>query len=591
MTAAVTSALWNRDGVGIFPMYPGPPMTDHPWLKSYDPGVPHRIGRYPDRTLLDYVEDAVRERPEAPALLIKGRAVSWRALQEQSDAFACALAAMGVRRGDRVACVLPNCPQYFVGELAAWKLGALWVPLNPIYTAEELVGPLRTTGATVVLTLSAFYERVKAAQPRTALQHVIVTNIKEWFPLGLRLLFTVAAERKLGHRVHPREGDPALPALLARHRGRRPTAVRAGPDDDALLLMSGGTTGTPKAVRVHHGALIRTGLQARAVLNGVLPEWEGAYCLPLPLFHSYGACGVQTACFIGHNPIALVPNPRDLDDLLRTIERTRPAVFCGVPTLYNALLNHKRVLAGQVDFRSMKVCFSGAAPLMAETVRRFEQATGARISEGYALTESCLAATITPLQGAYKEGSVGVPAPDCEVRIVDADDPTRALAAGEVGEILLTGPQIMRGYWGAPELTEEILHTHADGRTWLHTADLGYLDDDGYLFIVDRKKDLIKMGGMQVWPREIEECLSSHPAVAEAGVRGFPDPQRGEVAVAFVVRRVGQPVTANDLRAWCKERLAPFKVPARVVFKEELPKSMVGKVLRRLLTEEGATAA
>lgn len=566
-------------------------MTDHPWFRSYDPGVPRTIGTYPDRTLLDYVEDGVRERPTAPALLFKGRTVTWRELHEASDAFACALAALGVRRGDRVAGVLPNCPQFFVAELACWKLGAIWVPLNPIYTADELVGPLQTTGAATMVTLSAFYERVKVAQPRTALRHVVVTNIKEWFPPLLRALFTLAVERKAGHRATPRDGDTWMPALLERHRGQRPAALRPGADDDALLLMSGGTTGTPKAVRVHHGALIRTGLQARAVLTGILPEWEGSYCLPLPLFHSYGACGVQTACFIGHNPIVLIPNPRDVDDLVRTIGRTKPAVFCGVPTLYNALLNHRKVQAGKVDFGSIKVCFSGAAPLMAETVRRFEATTGARISEGYALTESCLAATITPFHGVYKEGSVGVPAPDCEVRIVDADDPARELAAGEVGEILLTGPQIMRGYWGAPDLTEEILQTHADGRRWLHTADLGYLDADGYLFIVDRKKDLIKMGGMQVWPREIEECISAHPAVAECGVRGFPDPQRGEVAVAFVVRRVGQTITAPELRAWCKERLAPFKVPARVVFRTELPKSMVGKVLRRFLTEDGATVA
>ena len=380
-------------------------------------------------------------------------------------------------------------------------------------------------------------------------------------------------------------------ALLKAHVGTKPPTHRLSPDDDALFLMSGGTTGTPKAVRVHHGGLIRTGMQVRAWLGGVLPEWEGAYCLPLPMFHSYGACGVQSVCFIGHNPIALVPNPRDLNALVKTIERTRPAVFCAVPTLYNALLNHKRVASGKVDFRSMKACVSGAAPMMAETHKRFTEVTGARVIEGYALTESLLAATIWPLEGPTKVGSVGVPLPDCRVRIVDADDPTKELPAGEVGEVLLTGPQIMRGYFNAPEGTDPMLATHADGSRWLHTADLGYVDADGWLFIVDRKKDLIKMNGMQVWPREIEEVLSSHPAVAEPGVRGFPDAARGEVAVAFVVRRVGQAVTATDLRAWCKERLAPFKVPARVVFKEELPKSMVGKVLRRFLTEEGATVA
>ncbi len=566
-------------------------MDDYPWLRHYDPGVPATIGKYPDGTLLDAVEAGIRARPDAPALLFKGRAVSWRELGEASDAFASALAALGVQRGDRIACLLPNCPQFFIGELGAWKLGAIWQPLNPIYTEEELVGPLNAAGATILLALTPFYERIKAVQSRTQLQRVVLTNIKEWFPPLLRVLFTVAREKKDGHRVAARDGDVTMPSLLAQYAGRRPAAARPGPDDDALLLMSGGTTGTPKAVRVHHGGLVQTGTQVRAWLSAALPEWEGVYCLPLPLFHSYGACGVQPACFLGHNPIALVPNPRDLDDLVQAIERTRPAVFAGVPSLYAALLNHKRVRSGKVDFRSMKVCASGAAPLMAETIKRFEDATGARLIEAYALTESLLAATITPIGGTRRIGSVGIPLPDCAVQIVDADDPAKTLPSGEVGEILLTGPQITRGYWDNPDETAEMVRTHADGTTWLYTADLGYLDADGFLFIVDRKKDLIKMGGMQVWPREIEEVLSAHPAVAEVGVRGFPDPDRGEVAVAFVVRRVGHAVTAQDLRLWCKERLAPFKVPARVVFKAELPKSMVGKVLRRLLVEDDAVSA
>lgn len=562
-------------------------MTALPWLSQYDPGVPASLEPYPDRTLLDYFQDGVAARPSAPALLFKGARISWRRLAEDSDAFAGALAAMGIGRGDRVAVVLPNVPQFFVVELACWKVGAILVPLNPIYTAEELSGPLRTTGAKLVVTLSTFYAAVKGAQREVGFPHVVLTSVKEHLPALLRLVFTVALEKKGGHRAEARDGDPWLPALLAAHRGHRPpTAARATPDDDALFLMSGGTTGTPKAVRIHHGGLIRTGLQVRAWLQDSLPEWDGVYCLPLPMFHSYGACGVQSACFLGHNPIALIPNPRDLGDVVRTIERERPAVFCGVPTLYNALLNHPRVVARKVDFRSMKACVSGAAPLLEETHTRFTAVTGARVIEGYALTESLLAATIWPLRGTAKIGSVGVPLPDCRVRIVDADDPSRELPTGEVGEILLTGPQVMRGYFNAPEGTDPMRVVHADGSVWLHTADLGYLDADGYLFIVDRKKDLIKMSGMQVWPREIEEALAKHPAVAEVGVRGFPDPARGEVAVAFVVPRPGKLPTPEELRAWCKEHLAPFKVPARIAFKTELPKSMIGKVLRRLLVED-----
>lgn len=559
---------------------------EHPWFSQYDAGVPHHIGTYPERTLLDFFEDAVRERPQSPALLFKGRTITWQEIADASDACACAFAKLGVSRGDRVAALLPNCPQFIVAELAAWKLGAVFVPLNPTYRGDELARPLADIGAKVAVVLTSVYAAVKEVQPRTELRTIVLTGIKEWLPPLLRVAFTLLRERKEGHRAEAAIGDVRLGDLLRRHRGQRPPADgRARPDDDALLLLSGGTTGTPKAVRVHHRGVVQTGVQVLAWLKGHLHPWTDIYCAPLPLFHSYGACGVQSVFCIGHNPVALVPDPRNLDDLVHTIERTRPAVFCGVPTLYNALLAHPRVAAGAVDFRSMRVCFSAAAPLLADTMRRFEDVTGARIVEGYGLTESLLAATMTPLAGTRKPGSVGVPFPDCAVRIVDPDEGSREMPRGEVGEILLTGPQIMRGYWNAPDQTREIRRTHADGTTWLHTGDLGYLDADAHLFIVDRKKDLIKPGGMQVWPREIEEVIALHPAVAEVGVRGFPDAQRGEVAVAFVVRRMGQAVTENDVRTWCKARLAPYKVPARVVFRTSLPKSMVGKVLRRLLTD------
>jgi long-chain acyl-CoA synthetase len=563
-----------------------------PWFKHYDLGVPQTIGTYPEGTLLEAIDEALAARPHAPAFLYKGRAMSWRELADASDAFAMALAEMGVKSGDRVACLLPNCPQFFIAELATWKLRATYVPLNPIYTEDELAGPLETTGSTVVVTLSAFYERMKSVQRRVpAVKHVIATNIKEWFPPLLKLIFTLAVEKKMGHRATLRDGDQWLPALIARHQGTPMSRPRPTADDDALLLMSGGTTGTPKAVRIHHGALVQTGTQVNAWLGSVLPKWEGVYCLPLPMFHSYGACGVQSVCFLGHNPIALVPNPRDIDDLVKTIESTMPAVFCGVPSLYNSLLNHKRVQAGKVNFKSMKACVSGAAPMMLDTMKRFEAVTGARILEGYALTESALAATVSPLRGLQKPGSVGTPLPDVDLRIVDADDPSKLMPFGEVGEILLRGPQIMRGYWKNDAETRAMLRVGPDGHLWLFTADLGYIDEDGYVFIVDRKKDLIKMRGMQVWPREIEEVIATHPAVLEVGVRGFPDAGQGEVAVAFVVRRVGQTITAEQVRQWCKERMAPFKVPVRVVFKDELPKSMIGKILRRLLTEDEVQGA
>jgi long-chain acyl-CoA synthetase len=554
------------------------------WLAHYDQGVPETLGPYPERTLLDDLAEAVAQRPEAPALLFKGRTISHGELDRRSDAFAAALAGLGVAKGDRVALLLPNCPQFLICELGAWKAGAVIHPLNPIYTEQELEGALRRTRAETIVVLTPFYGRVKAVQPGTALRRVVATNVKEYLPPLLRVLFTLAKERKDGHRVRIADGDLWLGELLDRHRDAPRPAGLVSPDDPAVILMSGGTTGTPKGVVGLHRHYTITGRQLGTWLQAGTAPWDDVIMAALPLFHSFANIGIQSVALRNHNAMALVPNPRDLDDLLDTIKKTRPAAFSGVPTLFNALLHHPRVQAGKVDFSSVKVCFSGAAPLLAETKRRFEELTGGRIVEGYSLTEAMLACAVNPVEGPNKIGSVGMPLPDVEVRIVDPEGGAR-LPAGEVGEVLIKAPQLMACYWDDPEETAATVRTH-DGGRWLHTGDLGYLDTDGYLFIVDRMKDLIKTHGYQVWPREIEEVLATHPAVAEVGVAGVPDEAKGEVAKAWVVLRPGQQASAEELRAFCRERLAPYKVPATVEFRAELPKSMVGKVLRRALTAE-----
>jgi long-chain acyl-CoA synthetase len=558
------------------------------WLAHYDQGVPETLGPYPERTLLDDLAEAVAQRPEAPALLFKGRTISHGELDRRSDAFAAALAGLGVAKGDRVALLLPNCPQFLICELGAWKAGAVVHPLNPIYTEQELEGALRRTRAETIVVLSPFYGRVKAVQPRTALRRVVATNVKEYLPPLLRVLFTLAKERKDGHRVRIADGDLWLGDLLDRHRDAPRAAGLVSPDDPAVILMSGGTTGTPKGVVGLHRHYTITGRQLGTWLQAGTAPWDDVIMAALPLFHSFANIGIQSVALRNHNAIALVPNPRDLDDLLDTIAKTRPTAFSGVPTLFNALLHHPRVQAGKVDFSSVKVCFSGAGPLLAETKRRFEELTGGRIVEGYSLTEAMLACAVNPVEGPNKIGSVGMPLPDVEVRIVDPEGGAR-LPAGEVGEVLIKAPQLMACYWDDPEETAATVRTHEDGR-WLHTGDLGYLDSDGYLFIVDRMKDLIKTHGYQVWPREIEEVLATHPAVAEVGVAGVPDEAKGEVAKAWVVLRPGQQASAEELRAFSRERLAPYKVPATVEFRAELPKSMVGKVLRRALTAEPGPA-
>jgi long-chain acyl-CoA synthetase len=558
------------------------------WLAHYDQGVPETLGPYPERTLPDDLAEAVAQRPEAPALLFKGRTISHGELDRRSDAFAAALAGLGVAKGDRVALLLPNCPQFLICELGAWKAGAVVHPLNPIYTEQELEGALRRTRAETIVVLSPFYGRVKAVQPRTALRRVVATNVKEYLPPLLRVLFTLAKERKDGHRVRIADGDLWLGDLLDRHRDAPRAAGLVSPDDPAVILMSGGTTGTPKGVVGLHRHYTITGRQLGTWLQAGTAPWDDVIMAALPLFHSFANIGIQSVALRNHNAIALVPNPRDLDDLLDTIAKTRPTAFSGVPTLFNALLHHPRVQAGKVDFSSVKVCFSGAGPLLAETKRRFEELTGGRIVEGYSLTEAMLACAVNPVEGPNKIGSVGMPLPDVEVRIVDPEGGAR-LPAGEVGEVLIKAPQLMACYWDDPEETAATVRTHEDGR-WLHTGDLGYLDSDGYLFIVDRMKDLIKTHGYQVWPREIEEVLATHPAVAEVGVAGVPDEAKGEVAKAWVVLRPGQQASAEELRAFSRERLAPYKVPATVEFRAELPKSMVGKVLRRALTAEPGPA-
>jgi long-chain acyl-CoA synthetase len=563
--------------------------ADAPWLDHYDAGVPATLAPYPNRTLLEYLDDLVRTRPTGAALLFKGSCVTFAELDRLSDAFAAALISLGVRRGDRVGLLLPNCPQFFVAEFGIWKIGAIVAPLNPIYTEHELEGPLRDHGVETIVTLTRFYHRVKHVQPRTPLKRIIATNIKHHFPFGLRLLFTLFRENKDGDRVALAAGDLDYARLLAAQAGQRPVRAPLTGDDPAVLLMSGGTTGTPKGVLGKHGAYVLTGLQVQAWTASVLGRGDSTIMLPLPLFHVYGHVGVQGLAIVTGNPISLVPNPRDVKDLLATIRQVRPAFFNGVPTLYVALLNHPDVQQGKVDFKSIRICFSGAAALMADTKQRFESLTGGRIVEGYSLTEAMMALVVNPVNGPNKTGSVGMPLPDVSVRIYDAEDGVRQLAPNEVGEICFAGPQLMIGFWNRPTETATVLRDHVDpdgARRWLHTGDLGYLDDDGYLFIVDRKKDLIKTSGYQVWPREIEETLSAHPAVAEVGVAGVPDDMKGEAVRAWVVLRAGHASTEADLRAYCRERLAPYKVPSRIELRSELPKTMVGKVLRRALREE-----
>jgi len=561
-------------------------MTAPKWLANYDDGVPSTLEPYPNRSLTEYLREGASRWPDRPALLFKGSTITYRKLEDESNALGAALSEMGVRRGDRVAICLPNCPQFLIAEFAAWKVGAIVSPFNPTYSEREMEEALRTTGAETVIVLNRFYGKVKSVQSRTSVKRIVATNIKEYLPWLLRFAYTLFKEKKEGDRIRVAGDDFRFARLLRRYRRSAPPSSATSLDDPAVILMSGGTTGTPKGVVGSHRGMVVAGHQLQAWLSPAMNEWTDTIMLPLPLFHVYGNTGVQSLAFINHNPIALIPNPRDFGDLLKEINQIKPAFICTVPTLLNGIMNHAMAREGKVDFTSIKLCFSGAAPLMAETKKRFEELTGGVIVEGYSLTEAQMAVVANPAQGEKKIGSVGMPLPDVHVEILDSSDGFTPIAPGEVGEIVISAPQLMRGYWQKPDETNEMLRTNDRGERRLYTGDLGYLDEDGYLFIVDRKKDLIKTCGFQVWPREIEEVISTHPAVAEVGVVGVPDDMRGEIVKAWVVLRADCALSPSDLKVYCRDRLAPYKIPAKYEFVADLPKTQIGKVLYRVLREK-----
>ena len=547
--------------------------------------MPHTLEPYPDRTLLDYLAESAGKWPDRPALLFKGATISYGSLSKLTNRFAAALASLGVKRGDRVALCLPNCPQFVIAEVGAWKIGAIVSPINPTYTDRELEDALNATGAETVVVLNRVYGKLKAIQPRTKIKRLITTGIKDFLPVAKRIGYTLMRERKDGERITLSSGDARLRTLLRRHARSDCPDVRITSNDPSVILMSGGTTGVPKGVLGSHGSMVKAGMQLRAWLEPAINEWTDTIMLPLPLFHTYGNTGVQSLSWINHNPLSLTPNPRELGDVLEEINDVKPAFICAVPTLLIGLMGHSKTKSGKVDFSSIKLCFCGAAALMSETKKRFEELTGGVIVEGYSLTEAQMAVVANPVVGTKKTGSVGMPLPDVEVRILDADDGVTRMSPGDVGEIVIRAPQLMVGYWNRPQETGEMIRESPDGERLLFTGDLGYLDKDGYLFIVDRKKDMIKTSGYQVWPREIEEVIASHPAVHEVGVAGLPDKMRGEKAKAWIVLNAGMHATEAEIKTWCRERLAPYKVPAKYEFVTDLPKSQVGKVLRRKLRD------
>ncbi|MCB2223548.1 MAG: long-chain fatty acid--CoA ligase [Actinobacteria bacterium] len=560
-------------------------MDDRIWHQHYDQGVPTSL-EYPDLTLSALLVKAVADYPDRPAIHFMGTALTYRDLDEAVGRFAAALQGLGVGKGDRVSVFMANCPQIVIAYEAIWRIGGVAVPSNPLYTGAEFGHQARDAGSKVAVCMSMMWDRVTRALPDTSLEHVVVTNIKEYFPPALKVLFTLFKEKSGGHRADL-SGEPRAVWMkdLMAAAPASPQPVESSPDDLAVLMYTGGTTGVPKGVMLSHRNLIANSRQLQAVSPG-LREGEEIMVTALPLTHSYAMSVCMNHSIDRGYLQVIVPDARDIKGLLGTIDKERATLLPGVPALYSALSAHPGVTGGKYDLTSVAQCVSGAAGLPPEVQRRFEELTGGKVVEGYGLSEASPVTHVNPLHGG-RNGTIGVPMPDTDAKVVDEDTETETMPPGERGVLCVSGPQVMSGYWNQPEETAETLRVHADGKTWLHTGDIAVMEEDGFFRIVDRKKDMIlAAGGLNVYPREVEDVLYEHPSVREAGVIGVPVGGTDQRAKAFVVVDPDHPVTAEELIAFCGERLARFKVPRMVEFRDELPKTFVGKILRRELAEE-----
>jgi long-chain acyl-CoA synthetase len=534
------------------------------------------------------LDDAAENHPNSTATVFFNRKRTYKDISDSAWRFANGLRRLGVKKGDRVALVLPNSPQFVIAFYGALRAGAILVPCNPQYTPPEMHYQLADSGATVVVVLSRLYPTVKAARALAsrpgaptpaAVEHVIVTNIKEEMPPVLRALFTLAKEKKDGHRQRF-AGDPgaiSLSQVLSAPADRFDAGT--DPDDVAVLQYTGGTTGVSKGAMLSHRALVANTLQCRSWFTNLRDGGDAAMAV-MPFFHVYGLTVVMSLAVQGAAAMILEPQ-FDLERVLKDVQRYKPKLFSGAPRIYNAINNSP--LAQKYDLRSIEACVSGSAPLLVETHRKFVELTGARLVEGYGLTEAAPVTHCNPLfgEGKQKVGSIGVPYPDVESKIVDVETGEHEMPPGEPGELILRGPQLMDGYYKKPDETAQTLRGG-----WLYTGDIATVDPDGYVSIVDRKKEMIIVSGFNVYPREVEEALVTHPAVMDAAAIGIPHPIKGEEVKAFVVLKPGAKATVDEIRAHCEKHLAPFKRPKEIEFRDSLPKTLIGKTLRRQLAAE-----
>ena len=567
--------------------------AERPWIKSYDVGMTASVA-IPEVPLHQFLKQTRARIPHNEAFITPAnlpvigrvsRSVTYEELDRASDALAAALVDLGLKKSDRVAIVMPNSVAFVISFYAILKAGGVVAATNPTYPAERMAHQINDCDAEFVLAMTLFYDLVKQIQPQTKVKTVIAANIKEYLPSLAKFLFTIAREKKDGHFLEAvQAGDYWLQDLLREYDGKQAN-IQVLPDDLAIFQYTGGTTGVSKAAMSKHRALVANMLQTEGFLDLLdMPAEEHVFLGAVPFFHVYGLVVVVSTSVYRGCKVVLTPNPRDIDDVLGNIETFRTTLFPGVPALYNAINNHAQVQSGEIDLSSLQLCLSGSAPLPESTKMEFERLSGGSVREGFGMSEAPTATHVNPVYKENRPGSIGLPLPEMDMRIVSLEDDETDVPVGDIGELVMAGPNLMAGYHGMLEETQNVLR-EKDGKRWLYTGDIARMDEDGYFYIVDRKKDMALIGGYNVYPTTVENAIAAHAAVLEVGVAAIPHPEReGQEALkAWIVLKPGEALDAEEVIEFLADRLAPYEIPRRIAFIAELPKTAIGKTLRREL--------
>jgi long-chain acyl-CoA synthetase len=567
-------------------------MTQRPWLSSYPEEVPESLEPYPERSVYSILEESAQRFPSAPAVAFFGKRLTYQELLGEAEQFARVLASMGVQKGDRVGFVLPNCPQYVIAFFACQRLGAVAVGNNPLYTQRELTHQLTDAGVEKLICLDQLYPLVNAVRSEAGIKRIIVTKVTDYMPFPLKQLAPIKFKKEAKHEGRdwppvPADADVDWWADLMKGTYPDASVATVNPKEDvAALVYTGGTTGLSKGAMLTHWNMVSNVMQTAAWFTGAIEEGKGGIVCVLPFFHSYGLQAVMNVGLSKGLKLVLLPR-FELGMTLKAIAKEKPTLFPGVPRIYIAI--NEGPETKKHDITSIKACFSGAAPLPVAVAEKFEAITGGRLVEGYGLTETGPVTHINPIFGKRKFGSIGLPIPDTDCKLVDIDDPDKEVGGDQEGELCIHGPQVMKGYWNKPDETGDMIRKHSDGKLWLHTGDIAKMDEEGYFSIVDRKKDMIIVSGFNVYPTDVEQVLYRHPKVQKAAVVGIPDEKTGEAVKAFIVLKEGVSSTPQEIMEWTRDEkhgLTGYRAPKHIEFRDALPETMIGKVLRRVLIEE-----